>query len=144
MCFMITTILSKYDGYRNYWFPEVTDINLYINSEIKAKYSEGCFEEERKLLSKWREYVPIGWYGMSFGEPFHHLWYLIIDEFLEYLVSFQKNSKIEGFEIHQIKLKMGGIRFRISYICHDEELREFITLQISKLESTLFDSKLIY
>jgi hypothetical protein len=141
---MITKILQKYKGYRDYWFPDVKEDNLYINAKVKKKYSKECREKEQALLTKWKDFIPKGWYGFSFGEPLHEDWFSIIDEFLDYLLKLQNEGKITGFEIHQIKLKFGGVRFYVSYKCDDEELREFISLQIDRLESTLFDSKLIY
>lgn len=141
---MINKILQKYDGYANYWFPDVKDVNLYKNLKTKKKYSKGCGEEEQRLLEKYKSYIPKGWYGFSFGEPLHLDWFKIIDEFLEYLIQLNQLDRIENFEIHQIKLKMGGLRFYVSYKCDDEELREFIELQIDKLENHLFDEKLIY
>ncbi len=141
---MITKILQKYNGKSNYWFPDVEVSNLYTDSKIKEKYSRGCREEEQRLLKKYSSYIPKGWYGFSFGEPLHLDWFKIIDEFLTYLIELEQLNRIQDFEIHQIKLKFGGLRFYISYKCEDEELREFIELQISKLEDCLFDEKLIY
>lgn len=141
---MITQILKNYSGYRNYWFPDVEDVNLYINDNIKKKYSDGCYEEELRLIQKYAPYIPKGWYGFSFGSPLHLDWFKIIDEFLTYLIELEQLNKIWDIEIHQIKLKFGGVRFHVSYNCEDKELREFINLQIEKLENTLFDEKLIY
>jgi hypothetical protein len=141
---MINKILQKYEGQRNYWFPDVKDTNLYADDKIKEKYSNGCSKEEARLLKKYKSYIPKGWYGFSFGQPLHLDWFKIIDEFLEYLLKLQNEKRIENFEIHQIKLKFGGLRFYVSYKCEDEELREFIELQIDKLENSLFDEKLIY
>lgn len=141
---MINKILQKYSGQRNDWFSDIKDDNLYLNRETKKKYSDGCPKLEAKLRNKYEQYIPAGWYGFSFGTPMHKDWFKIIDEFLEYLVKLQEDEKISNFEIHQVKLKYGGLRCYVSYICEDSELREFIELQINKLENTLFDEKLIY
>ena len=141
---MINKILQKYSGQRNYWFPDVEDVNLYVNDKTKEKYSKGCRKEESRLLKKYASYIPKGWYGFSFGEPLHLDWFKIIDEFLTYLIELEQLNKISDFEIYQIKLKFGGLRFYVSYKCEDEEFREFIELQIDKLENSLFDEKLIY
>lgn len=141
---MITKIFNKYYGSHDFWYPEVKEINIYVNPEIKAKYSEGCYEKENALLTKWKPYIAKGWYGFSLGEPCPADWYSIIDEFLTYLVGLQEKGKISRFEIHQIKTKWGGLRFYVGYSCEDEELIEHIELQINTLESTLFDRKLIY
>lgn len=141
---MITKILQKYNGFTNYWYPDVEEDNIYINPDISKKYSEGCSEKEIYLLDKWRDRIPKGWYGFSLGSPCPHDWYKIIDEFLDYLVELEKQDKIEKFEINQIKIKFGGLRFYVSCGCADEEFEEFVKLQINKLENHLFDKKLIY
>ena len=99
---------------------------------------------KKELLKKYSAYIPKGWYGFSFGEPLYKDWFAIIDEFLQYLLDLQSQGKISGFEIHQIKLKFGGVRFYVSYRCEDDELRESISSQIDDLENQLFDEKLIY
>jgi hypothetical protein len=141
---MINEILQKYEGSTNYWYPEVTESNLYVNSETREKYAVGCAKKESALLNKWKAYIPQGWYGFSLGSPCPHAWYEIIDEFLTYLKSLEELNRISNFEINQIKIKFGGLRFYVGYCCEDEELREHIRLQIDKLEGALFDEKLIY
>jgi hypothetical protein len=141
---MITKILNRYHGFNDHWFPEVSEKNLYVNQKIKDQYSIGCRDKEKHLLEKYKSFIPKGWYGFGLGEPLHTDWYNIIEEFLDYLISLQNEKKINGFEIHQIKLKFGGIRFCVSYKCKDEEFKEFLWLQIKSLEDALFDSKLIY
>lgn len=141
---MINKILRKYSGSTNYWYPEVKEDTIYDSHEQKIKYSKGCWELEQQLLTKWEAFIPKGWYGFSLGEPCPHNWYKIIDDFLEYLKELVKSKRIQRLEIHQIKMKFGGLRFYIGYICEDDELREHIELQIEKLENQLFDKKLIY
>lgn len=140
---MITKILSKYEGGRSYWYPNEEAITVYKSPKLE-EYREGCGELELNLQNKWKSYIPKGWYGFSLGSPCPKDWYKIIDEFLDYLWNLQNREKISGFEIHQIKIKFGGLRFYVSYKCEDQELDEFIRLQIEKLESFLFDEKLIY
>ena len=141
---MINKILSKYEGFTNYWYPDVEEETLYQNEKVKEKYSKNCSEKESALLKKWKPYVPDGWYGFSLGSPCPENWYNIIDEFLEYLVKLQNENKIHLFEIHQIKIKFGGLRFYVSWSCDDGELGEYLNLQIEKLERHLHDDKLIY
>lgn len=140
---MITKILNKYDGFTNYWYPDVKEKTIYESPDLE-KYKIGCSEIENQLLIKYKKYIPNGWYGFSLGSPCPHNWYKIIDEFLEYLIDLQNQNKIQNFEIHQIKIKFGGIRFYIHCTCEDKEFNEFIELQVNKLENHLFDEKLIY
>ncbi len=140
---MINKILSKYKGFTDYWYPDVEEETVYLSPDLE-KYRKECEGLESKLLEKYKDYIPKGWYGFSFGTPIPTDWLKIIDEFLQYLLKLQKENKIANFEIHQIKLKYGGLRFYVSYKCDDEEIREFIGLQIDKLEHHLYDSKLIY
>jgi hypothetical protein len=140
---MINKILQKYDGFANYWYPNVKEETVYQSPDLE-KYRKESDGEEHRLKEKYKLYIPKGWYGFSFGSPTPKNWFLIIDEFLEYLVELQKKKKISGFEIHQIKMKFGSCRFYISYKCNDDEMQEFIYLQIQKLESHLHDDKLIY
>ena len=141
---MINSILKKYSGWTNYWYPDVKEPNVYVNSDVSKKYSEGCAEKELHLLNKWKKYIPQGWYGFSLGSPCPHDWYKIIDEFLDYLKELEEFSKIEDLEIHQIKIKYGGLRFYVSFSCKDDEFREHLELQIARLENHLHDDKLIY
>ena len=141
---MINKILQKYSGHRNYWYPDVKEPNLYVNSDLKEKYSKDCEVKELKLLEKWKNKIPKGWYGFSLGSPCPHIWYKIIDEFLEYMAHLEEAGMINYFQIHQIKIKFGGLRFYIQYEARDEEMNEFISLQIEKLTASLYDEKLIY
>jgi hypothetical protein len=106
--------------------------------EIYKKYdtfdlSDRCvMEDSKKLLDKWGDYIPKGWYGFSI-EGIPRSWYKIIDEFLEYI----KDSSDSKFEIHQIKLKFGGIRF---YVKCDSKFDK----EIEFLEKMLYDKKLIW
>ena len=153
---MIIEILKKYNVIPNNWYPECLqknikknnwypDVdNLYTDPEITNKYRVGCDEKENALLLKWKPYIPNGWYGFSLGSPCPHLWYPIIDEFLEYLVKLQNDGKIANFEIHQIKLKYGGLRFYVGYLCEDKLLDKQIREEINQLGDCLYDEKLIY
>jgi len=141
---MIDKILLKYKGFTNYWYPDLEeDESLYFSKDID-KYREGCYEAEHILLEKWQAYIPKGWYGFDLGSPCPKDWYKIIDEFLDYLAKLQLEKKIKGFEIHQIKIKFGGLRFYVSWSCDDKELDEYLNLQIDRLERHLHDDKLIY
>jgi len=131
---MIGKILKKYDGQRDYWFPD-------IENPFEHKYlSEIATLLEKKMFDRWRYCIGDRWYGFSLGElPVPADWFLIIHEFLLYL-----EKEDPGFKIHQIKTKYGGIRFYIGLSIYDEEKIEFINLQIEKLENTLYDKKLAF
>lgn len=130
---MITKILKKHQC--NGYYPELK--NLYDENY----HNEGCnkyAELESKIQEKWTDYIPRGWYGFAIGKV-PDKWFYVIDEFLEYL-----DSIVSGFEIHQIKVKFGGIRFYIEYDSGDDETNEFIELQIEKLERMLYSEDLVY
>ena len=140
---MITKILSKFHGFTNYWYPDVKEDTVYLSPDIE-KYRKECQGLESKLKKKYKSYIPKGWYGFSFGEPTPPDWFKIIDKFLQYLIKLEKEKKISNFEIYQIKMKYGGLRFYCNWSCEDEEFNEYLRLQVDKLENHLRDKKLIY
>lgn len=141
---MITKILKKYKACPDNWYPGVDGDDLYHDPEISEKYRDGCHAKERDLLSKWTPYIGTGWYGFSLGSPCPHVWYKIIDEVLEYFVQLQNEGKISKFQIQQIKMKFGGLRFYVSFECQDKVLDEQIRNEISEMEDCLYDEKLVY
>jgi hypothetical protein len=90
------------------------------------------------LLKKWEDYIPKGWYGFDLqGTP--AVWGKIIDDFLTEL------SKVDpDFEIHQIKLKFGGLRCYLGLKTVDSELTKNINLQVAHMEDVLYSDGLIY
>lgn len=109
-------------------------VNPYLD-ELKSidysKQSEWSFD--KNLLSKWKSHIPKGWYGFDLGGT-PPVWSKIIDEFLDELVKVDPS-----LEIHQIKLKFGGIRFYVQV----KETPE-IASDIDKLERMLSNRALIY
>ena len=90
------------------------------------------------LFQSWAYKVEKGWYGIDLpGVPF--VWALIIDKFLDEL-----NKVAPEFKIHQIKLKMGGLRFYVDDLLTDPAEKKIIRDQIDKLENTLYSEDLIY
>ena len=90
--------------------------------------------EMRKLNKKYREYIPQGWYGFDIGTPIIPAWMEIIDNIVELCV-----ENDPDFEIHQIKLKFGGICFYVySNVIDDIHDIEYLIL------NTLNDRALIY
>lgn len=92
--------------------------------------------DDLRLINKWRDRIPKGWYGF---DGINTLWGKIIDEFLIELEKIAPN-----FEIHQIKLKFGGLRFYVDINVTDEKLDKKIHKEIRKLEELLFSQNLVY
>ena len=86
------------------------------------------------LNEKYRKYIPKGWYGFDIGTLIIPLWMEIIDKIVELCVSMDPN-----FEIHQIKLKFGGIRF----YCGSEIIEDLHGVEYL-IENNLYDRALIY
>lgn len=104
-----------------------------INYNIKSLNDPSIY-----LFQKWAYKVEKNWYGLDLeGVPF--TWAVILDKFLEYV-----NEKCPNFKIHQIKLKMGGIRFFIELNCNDDKLTEEVKNEIRELENWLYHKDLIY
>ena len=115
------------DGFKNiyrYMDKNPQDATCYRNVEKTDSY----------FLRKYAEYIPHGWYGFSIGTPIVPEWLDVLDEILELCTELDQD-----FEIHQIKLKFGGIRFYVySQIIEDiHDVEVFI-------ENKLFDVALIY
>jgi hypothetical protein len=91
------------------------------------------------LFMKWAYRVGKGWYGFALGNDVPMLWALIIDEFLDEL-----SKEAPDFQIHQIKLKFGGLRFYVDLRLEDTEKAKAINEEIAKLNALLFNKALIY
>lgn len=115
------------DGFKNIYLYNRTnpeDVARYYNVEK----SDGYF------LKKYGKHVPRGWYGFDIGVPIVPEWMDILDEVLELCTKIDKD-----FEIHQIKLKFGGIRFYV----RSEIIEDIFDVEIY-LENLLYDKALIY
>ena len=115
------------DGFKNlYEYKDANpqDATYYYNVEKNDGY----------FLRKYSEYVPHGWYGFSIGTPIVPEWLDILDEILELCTELDQD-----FEIHQVKLKFGGIRFYV----HSEIIDDIFDVEIY-IENKLFDRALIY
>ena len=98
----------------------------------------GNLNPDTFLFQKWAYRVPKDWYGFSLGNvPF--VWALIIDDFLKEI-----EKECPDFEIHQIKLKYGGLRFHLNLNSKDDKIINKINTEIYKLEELLFNYDLIY
>jgi len=105
------------------------------NEDEKADESFGDFEiNDSYLFDKYQKQIPKGWYGFNIGHPTPKNWFIVIDKVLEFLI-----DKDPDLEIHQIKMKFGGIRFYV-----ESKAIEDIWEIIIYIENTLFDRKLVY
>lgn len=119
--------------------------NIIDARKILEKYDPKDLVVDKELgtsiTSKWTDHVSEGWYGIAIGEcPIS--WYNVINEFLE-----QIDKVDHKFEIHQIKLKFGGIRIYLSFsdeINQNYGITAHINQQISILEHELFHESLIF
>lgn len=90
--------------------------------------------EDCDLNEKYKLRIPTGWYGFDIGTPIVPAWMEIIDKIVEICITADPD-----FEIHQIKLKFGGIRFYCgSQIIEDLHDVEYL------IDNNLFDRALIY
>mgnify|MGYP003644601362 FL=1 len=107
--------------------------NSYVAKEEKdgivpnKNYSVGSF-----LDAKWSHIVPEGWYGFALSPQDPLVFYIVVDVLTEYL-----NSKIEDFEVHQVKIKFGGLRY------YTNVTEEYYPL-VQEIEALLHDDELIY
>lgn len=130
----ITTIFDKYtlelihlpDGYGN----------IYSYSDyyphIKIKYTQNNVDGD--FQKKYRKNIPSGWYGFAIGNIIPKEWIDVLNEVLDELIKSDPE-----FEINQIKMKFGGIRFYVN-----SEIIEDIFKIERLIEVKLFDRALIY
>jgi hypothetical protein len=83
------------------------------------------------MFSKWAYRVGKGWYGFSLGDV-PRVWTDVLDQFLCWL-----EIQCPDFEIHQVKIKLGRLRFylgtKTDFVIPDEKIRSVI----SQLEDLL-------
>jgi hypothetical protein len=116
-----------------------------IVEELKAKHKKrlACAQQELKrtmvkpgkrldhyyasdilLFYKWAYRVGKGWYGFNLGNV-PRVWTDVLDEFLCWL-----ETQCQDFEIHQVKMKLGGLRIylgtKTDLVIRDEEIRSEI------------------
>lgn len=110
--------------------------NVYIYLGLYPEMAK-LFEPEKNdsyLLRRYKDHIPRGWYGFDMGQPTVPVWSTIIEEVLDICLEADPL-----FEIHQIKMKFGGIRF----YCSSETIEDLHEVE-SLIENTLWDEKLIY
>ena len=90
--------------------------------------------DDPSLFEKYRKHIPKGWYGFSIGNPTPTNWFKAIDEIVSLCIEHDPD-----FEIHQIKLKFGGICFYVN----TDVIEDMMAIEIL-IESKLYNKKLIY
>lgn len=131
----VEKILEKYNLEVN--IPEEYKTVYAYEKEHPDKCEEEFYDSELNdstLLEKYKKHIPKGWYGFSMGSPTPNSWYKAIDEILQLCI---KNDP--DFEINQIKMKFGGIRFYVE----SQVIEDMLDIEIA-IERNLHSSKLIY
>lgn len=105
----------------------------------KKPMNDSMSSPDLYLFMKWAYRVGKGWYGFALSSDVPFVWAQIIDEFLDELA-----KEAPNFEIHQIKLKFGGLRFYVDLRLKDKKKVETINAEIVKLCTFLFNEGLIY
>lgn len=112
------------------------------NTKYKIRRCQKCemsVHPDLQLFMKWAYRVEKGWYGFALGNNVPYVWTQIIDSFLTEL-----EKVAPKFQIHQIKLKFGGLRFYVKLNVKGQKKIKSIHEEISKLEALLHSDKLIY
>lgn len=113
---------------------EIIATYKHLLDNIDYKHIDnGRLNPDVYLFMHWAYRVPKNWYGFALGNEVPMTWAYIIDKFLE-----EVEKECPNFEIHQIKLKWGGLR------CHLGNVTESVQKEIDKLESLLYHDSLVY
>lgn len=116
--------------------------------KLKEKYGEISYEKEHVakqlhpdvlLLQQWAYRVPKGWYGFALSGDVPLKWAQIINEYLKSV-----ETRCPNFEIHQIKLKFGGLRMHLNLNSDDEKTVQEIKSEIGELQRWLYNKSLVY
>ena len=83
------------------------------------------------LFSKWAYRVGKRWYGFDLGNV-PRVWTDVLDEFLCWL-----EIQCPDFEIHQVKIKLGTLRFYMNTRTDIESINEEVRFEISQLRKLL-------
>ena len=104
-------------------------------AKSRTKKSPEVFDADIFLFQKWAYRVGKGWYGFSLGD-IPSVWRDVLDDFLAWV-----ELQCPHFEIRQIKMKLGGLRFHIYMKSEDAVLNEKVRSEIFKLEALLRHEK---
>jgi hypothetical protein len=110
--------------------------NIYSFLKTYPEFKKD-FETEKDdfyFINKYSKNIGKGYYGFSIGTPIVPEWNEIIEKILDVCINTDPD-----FEIHQIKLKFGGIRFYV-YTNIIEDIDDVEMLVMKKM----YDNALIY
>ena len=114
--------------------PDFKDVYMFLRKYPEFGKDFKSTIDDCDLNKKYRKHIPKGWYGFDIGTPIVPVWMEIIDKIVAACVAADPD-----FEIHQIKLKFGGICFYCGGNIIDD-LHEVECL----IANNLFDKALIY
>lgn len=130
----VVEIIDKYNLKPIQISNEYSNIYTYLSIYPEKQVEYTTDVTDTFLLDKYKNNIPEGWYGFAIGTPIIPSWPKIIDEVLQLCITNDPN-----FEIHQIKLKFGGICFYV----HSEIIEDIFDIE-SVIEDRLYDKLLIY
>jgi hypothetical protein len=113
---------------------EFKDVFMFLRAYPEFKKDFDAEKNDSYFLRRYRDHIPRGWYGFDIGEPIVPVWSTIIEKIVDTCLEADPY-----FEIHQIKLKFGGIRF----YCSSETIEDLSDVE-SLIEDKLWDKALIY
>jgi hypothetical protein len=113
---------------------EYKDVYMFLRAYPEFRKDFEPEKDDSYLFQKYKDHIPRGWYGFDMGSPIVPVWSRIIEQIVD--VCLEADPL---FEIHQIKIKFGGIRFYV-----DSDIIEDIHEVESLIGTMLFDRALIY
>ena len=126
------------DGYYQFGEDPQKEARDYVNSILEsnkdAYWNPYLIDPPtyRYIKSKWKDRIKQDCIGFSMALPTPEVWYVAVDEFLNYVL-----EKCPDFKILSIVIKAGGVRFNL------EGITEEIEKEMEEIEYILFDRKLL-
>jgi hypothetical protein len=77
----------------------------------------------QQFNEKYKQYIPEGWYGLSFNTP-------SVTEYLDTVM--EDLITIPGFELHQVKMKFGMARFYFETSWKQKHLEAALEIKIEE------------
>ena len=125
----VRNVLEKHDLSIN--LPEGATTVYNVEEKLDWLYP---VKNDMYFLKKYEKHVPQGWYGFAIGTPIPKNWMDALDEILELLIKCDPE-----LEIHQIKLKYGGMRFYVI----SKVIEDLFDIELM-IEDSMFNKALIY